>query len=230
MATTEQTDLARRLQANDQLVLDELLRIFGNTVLALLRRQFRGVLREEDFEDVVSIGLFRVWVNRQRFDELQASLQVWFYRICENAARDVLKLGWQKARSLEVPSELAMAHVNSPADFDPAWSSPNPASETVACHAARPSVPEPSAVHLDLKEILAELPQVQRVILLADAAARDAIACSQRLGDELGIPASTVRVYRKRALDRVRREMTSKGYNSAGLRIGLNDCEDGVNP
>ena len=114
---------------------------------------------------------------------------------------------WQKARALEVNSDDALLGC-----CERVVSSQHEADGEMN------SVSAPSAVHHDLKEILSEIPDVQRAILLADAAARDGVACSQRLGDELGLPAATVRVYRKRALERVRREMLARGHG----------CDDGM--
>jgi len=198
---TEDADLAQRLLENDQGSLEEILRLFGAAILGLLRRRFREVLREEDLEDVLSIGLFRLWLSRERFQLDRASLRVWLYRICENAALDVLRMGWQKARAREVNSDDALLG---------------------RCERVTSSLHEgdgraitefpPAAVHHDLKEVLSEIPDVQRAILLADAATRDGVACSQRLSDELGIPASTIRVYRKRAIERVRRELIARGH------------------
>ena len=204
---TENADLAQRLLESDQSCLEEILRLFGAGILALLRRRFLEVLREEDLEDVLSIGLFRLWLSRQRYQHERSSLRVWLYRICENAARDVLRMGWQKARARELNSEEALLGF--------CQRDVEMCRENIANNIDEPS---PTAVHHDLKEVLSEIPNVQRTILLADAAARDGVACSQRLSDELGIPPSTVRVYRKRALDRVRREMLARGHG----------CEDRV--
>jgi RNA polymerase sigma factor (sigma-70 family) len=172
---TEDANLAQRLLENDQGCLEEILRLFGAGIWGLLRRRFREVLRAEDLEDVLSIGLFRLWLRRDRFQLDRVSLRVWLYRICENAARDVLRMGWKKARAREVNSDDALLGISE------RTTSLQPESE-------RP----PPPVHHDLKEVLSEIPDVQRAILLADAAAKDGVACSQRLGDELGIPPSTV--------------------------------------
>ncbi len=160
MELTEDADLARRLLENDQGCLDDILRVFGAGILGLLRRRFRGVLREEDLEDVVSMGHFRLWTSRERYQLDRAFLRVWWYRLFENASRDVLRMGWQKARVREVNSEAAFVGISersSPASCD--------SDRTVL------TVPPPAAVHHDLKEVLSELPEVQRAILLADAAA-----------------------------------------------------------
>ena len=202
MELTEDADIAQRLLGNDQSCVEDVLRSYGPGILALLRRRFRDVLREEDLEDVLSMGLFRMWMSRHRYQRELASLRVWLYRICENAARDVLRMGWQKARAREVNPEVALIGCSGRSKSMSQESNETDVDET-----------SPAAVHHDLKEVLSEIPEVQRAILLADAAARDGVACSQRLSDELGIPASTVRVYRKRALERVRRELRARGHS-----------------
>jgi len=75
------------------------------------------------------------------------------------------------------------------------------------------SQPAPTNLQLDLREIVAELPERQRYIVMADASAREGVASSILIGDELGVPGSTVRVYRKRAMDRIRSELTRRGHD-----------------
>ena len=203
MELADDAEIAQRLLDHDQSCLSDILRSFGAGILGLLRRRFRDALREEDLEDVLSIGLFRLWNNRQRYQRDRASLRVWLFRICENAARDVLRMGWQKTRARELNSEAALLGLS-----EQAVSKPDGSDEYLFQRSA------PAAVNHDLKDVLSELPDVQRAILLADAATRDGVACSQRLSDELGLPASTVRVYRKRAMDRVRREMVARGHGT----------------
>ena len=197
MPSTEQADLARRLLDDDEQVLDDILRTYGPSLLAMLGSRYQGVMCKADLEDVLSIGLFRLWKSRHRFDRNKSSLKVWFFRILESATRDVLRLGWQKARSLEVVSEFqlsqAIDHRNNG-------------------HARPASPATPSEEQLQLREIVAELPEMQRRIIIADAAARDATASSRLLATELGISDSTVRVYRKRAMDRIRDELRQRGY------------------
>ncbi len=200
MELADDAEIAQRLLDDDQSCLADILRVFGAGILALLRRRFRDALREEDLEDVLSVGLFRLWNSRQCYQHERASLRVWLYRICENAARDVLRMGWQKTRARELNSGAELTGISERVSSMPHDSNGELVDQT------------PSAVHHDLKDVLSELPEVQRIILLADAAARDSVACSQRLGDELGLPASTVRVYRKRAMDSVRRELLERGH------------------
>lgn len=198
MPVTEQVDLAQRLLQDDEQVLEDVLRAFGPAIMVVLGNRYRGVLKAQDIEDVLSVGLFRLWTHRLRFDESKASLKVWFFRIVENAARDVLKHGWHKARALEVTSEASLSGA--------VTAEPTPA------NGQSPPVP-PSAIQMEVREIVGGLSEVQRRIVMADAATRDGTACSQMLSEELGLPPGTVRVYRKRAMDRIRRELRQRGHD-----------------
>ncbi len=196
-------DLGARLRAGDEAVLELILRTHGPPILALLRQRFVGRLTVTDFEDVLAAALFRIWQHRARFDPSLASLRVWFFRIAENMARDVLKHGWHKARQLELstePTQLAEA-----ADRRRA----NGESGTEAVDGELPTLRVPLEL---LRELLAELPENQRRIVLADADSRDGVVASHDLASELGIPPSTVRVYRRRALERLRREIEQRGF------------------
>jgi RNA polymerase sigma factor (sigma-70 family) len=155
-----------------------------------------------------------MWQYRARYDSSRASLRVWFYRIAENVARDVLRHGWQKARQLEVvfePLALAMVidhrtleteSVEDPPDED------SPSDKVATDNNTEITRP----ISGDLVEILKLLPEAQRRILLADAESTDGKVASQALASELGIPASTIRVYRRRALEKVRSEMDRRGW------------------
>lgn len=119
-------------------------------------------------------------------------------------------MGWQKARALEISSdELLLGYSTARTDV---LSVRDDVHDVSVNGAAALHGDELFAVHLDLKDVLSDLPDAQRMILLADAVTRDGVACSQRLGDQLGLPAATVRVYCKRALDRIRRELIPRGH------------------
>ncbi|MBC7819582.1 MAG: sigma-70 family RNA polymerase sigma factor [Planctomycetaceae bacterium] len=194
-------DLGARLRAGDEDVLEVILRTHGPPILALLRQRFVGPLTATDFEDVLAAALFRIWQHRARFDPSQASLRVWFFRIAENLARDVLKHGWHKARQLELSTEpLLLAEA-----ID--RRRPNGESDMDAGDGELPTLRVPLEL---LRELLASLPENQRRIVLADADSRDGVVASHDLASELGIPPSTVRVYRRRALERLRREIEER--------------------
>ena len=205
--STSQPDIGQRLISGDETALEAALRAHGPPVKALLRRKFFGPLTDTDFEDVLAVALYRMWQYRTRYDASRASVQVWFYRIAENVARDVLRHGWQKARQLEVAFEpLALSAVVDHRTLKPKDSINKGASQNESVdQTERP-------IGKDLIDVLKLLPETQRKILLADAESTDGKVASQDLASELGIPASTIRVYRRRALEKVRSEMDRRGW------------------
>lgn len=211
-AQAEEIDrLPERLADGDEKALEDLLRECGPPVRGLLARKYCGVLAEGDFEDVLPIALFRVWQHRERFDPTRASLKAWFYRIATNAARDVLRYGWYKARRLEVSYEaalLASVSVDPAAEVSDAFSQEEEGAEGDSADVENP---EHEEVRQLLREVLATLSEKQRRIVLADAASREGKVPSQELSDELGIPPATVRVYRRRAIAKLRKEMDRRG-------------------
>lgn len=195
MPSIEQPDLCELLATGDDRVLEEILRAYGGPVCAVLLQKYAGILQRADIEDVVSIGLYRVWSSRESFDPDKGSLRAWFYRIADNAARDVLRHGWQKARQMEVAFEPAAL-----------------ASLAERSHNGQPEEGLQAEQHMEIREIIATLPQIQQAIVLADASCRDGKASSRLLAEEFGMRAATVRVYRKRALAAIRAELERRGH------------------
>ena len=144
------------------------------------------VLHYEDIEDVVSIALRRLWDARADYDDTKQSLRVWFYCIAENAAKDVLKHGWHKARRLErYPGQD--------------WLDQKPDGKTPASASLKGSEKRKASKEAtDLEKVVNKLSDEQRAIVMADAASRDGAASNEFLADDLGIPAAHVRVYRPR--------------------------------
>ena len=201
-AGDENTRLAVALLDNDERALEDILRLYGPEITELLHRKFTlhlGVLKYEDIEDVLVIALNRLWDARATYDDKKQTIRVWFYCIAENAAKDVKKLGWHKASKLEsLPGKE--------------WFEQNPTCEASAPADAKKAKAEAKELK-DLKSVVDNLPEVQRRIVLADAASRDDVAASADLAPELGIPVAYVKVYRKRAMDTIRKEMQKLGYN-----------------
>lgn len=200
--------LTERLANGDETALEQILREFGPPVRGLLARKYCGVLGDGDFEDVLSIALFRVWQHRERFDPTRASLKAWFYRIATNAARDVLRYGWHKARRLEVSYEAASLASVSVMEAGEAFSQTR---RSAGDDSADVKKPEHEEVRQLLREVLATLSDAQRRIVLADAASKEGKVPSQELSDELGIPPATIRVYRRRAIEKLRKELDRRG-------------------
>ena len=67
MELTEDTDFVQQLHENDQTCREEILCSFGDGILILLRRSFHDVLCEEDLDDVLFVGLCRLWNSRMRY-------------------------------------------------------------------------------------------------------------------------------------------------------------------
>ncbi len=195
----QNTEIGLRLLEGDEGVIDKILRIYGPQIFAFLLRKYDTVFNEADIEDVLSIATFRLWQARNAYDESRGSVRVWFFKIADNAAKDVLKLGWQKARMLEIVVDSY--------EFDGlAVYQDNIGEQTK-------KEPQHAKMFKDVRKILEALPDVQRRILKADAHARDGKAETRALAAELGLPVGTVRIYRKRGIDRMKEEMRKLGYD-----------------
>ncbi len=213
--STSQPDIGQRLISGDETAIEAALRAHGPPVKALLRRKFFGPLTDTDFEDILAVALFRMWQYRTRYDPSRATLRVWFFRIAENVTKDVQRHGWQKARQLEVSFEpLALSAVIDHRTLE-AGSIDGSSDDGSTGQLATPAenkVPGALPIVEHLMEVLKLLPDAQRRILLADAESADGKVVSQDLASELGISASTIRVYRRRALEKVRSELDRRGW------------------
>lgn len=209
----------QRLRDGDEAVLEILLREHGATIRAVLKQKFPGPLDHSDFEDILAVALFRVWSRRDQFDPDRGSLRAWFYRIAVNVTKDVLRYGWQKARQLEISyepaalSDVAIERVTQRGCDESAFTTNESARSTASNSPATDFDGElfDDRLRRELRAIVDELPEAQRRIILADAASRDGKVSSEYLSQELGIPPGTVRVYRRRALTRLRNELDLRG-------------------
>lgn len=199
-------DLALRLMDDDESALVEILRRYGPAIAAALRGKYE-TLNYQDVEDMLSIALWRLWQARHGYDDNRSTLRTYFYRIAENAARDVFKFGWNRARQLEV-------NYGETRELEAVASSPSTADDCedgspCACKARSKKA---ERERNDLREVVAELPESQRHIIVADSYAKDDVADAGKLADELGIATTSVRVYRLRAMDTIRRKMRERGH------------------
>jgi RNA polymerase sigma factor (sigma-70 family) len=171
--------------------LEVIIRDHASAVRDILIPRYRGGLTPSDIDDVVATASHRLWRHRAEFSKLR-SPRAWFVRIADNVARDVLRYGWQKARQLEVAAEKSYLE-----SFPP----------TAQVEAAEI---DPQLVE-KIRVAVERLPENQRKIIWADALSRDGNIPAEDLARELGIPPGTVRVYRKRALDKLRKLLTEQG-------------------
>ncbi len=211
--TTEDqnTRLAMALLDDDEEALAEILRCYGPAIIKSLSKKFvdhKRLLRYEDIEDVVAIALKRLWDARADYNDKKQSLRVWFYCLAANAAKDVLKHGWHKAYRLERnPGSDWLDEKEDRSSVDPE----EPPAKIKAVK---------SKLATDLESVLNKMSDVQRIIVLADAAAGDGKASTEHLADELAIPAAHVRVNRQRGNAFLRREMKNLGHDIPESRDG----------
>jgi DNA-directed RNA polymerase specialized sigma24 family protein len=194
------SDLKRQLIDNNEGVLAKILREFGPAVAASLRRRY-FILNENDVEDVLAIALYRLWAFRKRLDVAEGPLAALFYRIADNAVRNLFKSGWHRLRLQEVRLE----------DWAEVVEAPVRSIEPVCSIDREPS--DLGKIRQDLQIIIDSLPTAYRYIVLADANAKDRVASAELIAEELEIPAGTVRVYRNRAMNAIRGKLRLLGYS-----------------
>jgi RNA polymerase sigma factor (sigma-70 family) len=197
----ENTRLAIALLENDESALEDILRLYGPDVSKLLNAKYTlrlRVLTHEDIEDVVIVALHRLWEARASYDDGQATLRAWFYCIADNFAKDVNKLGLNKARMLEWRPGKE-------------WLEQSPKCATRETTEAEGE--QESQEKRDLRTVVNNLPDVQRRIILADSLDRDEVAASADVAADLGIPVAYVKVYRQRGMATIRKEMRKLGHN-----------------
>ncbi len=185
MSGTDGSDhaLGLRLQRGDDAVLAEVLRRYGPHVAGLLRRTFHW-LGTEDINDVLAEAVFKLWMNRTRFDPARGSLKTYFYVIARSAAVDLTKLSWFQASLTQRPLD----------DQDP----PAPAGTDHDHYSPlRQEV-------LQLRQILRQWDEIDRVILLASTQEGH---WAKDLARQLGMTAGAVRVRRHRLVAKLREEM-----------------------
>jgi len=99
-------DLLEGIRAGDEMALDELIvRKTG----PLLQLAFRILGDREEARDVVQVAFFKVWENRERFDD-RWSPNTWIYRIVNNLAIDHLRSRQSRERQVE-PVRQHLRHV-----------------------------------------------------------------------------------------------------------------------
>ena len=178
--------LALRLRAGDEGVLKEILQALRLSMAGSLRSRFGKLLSTHDVEEVLSNALFRLWQSRGRYDPQRAPLALWFFIAVRSSAIDLLR---KRARS---------PRVDSPAE----WSIP--ARDHFRAEEADVASPELARLH----ELLQQLPEADRRILLTFGERRDEGAWVGELAEELSMTANAVRVRKSRLLDWLRQKMT----------------------
>lgn len=197
-----QDTIALKVFDGDESALTDILKHYAPRIERALLKKYEGYLTAEDVEEIISDAVRKLWGARASYDDKKCSIRAFLYLIAVRRARDVLQLGWQKARQLQVNVEkeflenalVECRHPGSTPEDNP------PSAESIKRQKA-------------VRETLAELQPVQRRILEEDAMAEDDVEASE-LGRRLGgIPAGTIRVYRMRAKEAFRKGMEKRGHD-----------------
>lgn len=194
-------EITQQLAHNDVAALDAVLRAYGPVVGAAIKRKY-FVLNSHDIDDILSVALFQLWNLRARFDPAKGSLRASFFRIADHVALDLMRHGWHKARQREVALQ----------DIYPTKEPGDSTAEQPDCETVLSEVGT-SPIQEHLRQIVDSLPDAYRYIILADACARDRVASTAFLSQELDIPEGSVRVYRSRAMASIRTEFRRLGYS-----------------
>ncbi len=95
----ERTDreILRGIKGGDEMALDELI---TRKTGPLVQLAYRILGDREEARDVVQVGFFKVWENRDKFDD-RWSPNTWIYRIVNNLAIDHLRSRQSRERQVE---------------------------------------------------------------------------------------------------------------------------------
>ncbi|MGK0189437.1 MAG: RNA polymerase sigma factor (sigma-70 family) [Verrucomicrobiales bacterium] len=189
----------RREAALDECALELMLREYGGMVKGTLMQRYTTAFGAADVDDVMAIAVERVWRNRDKFDPKKGGLKAWFFRIADNVARDVLRVGWYKARKLEVIVAQGALDGMAVKELTPQ-----------SADAGESGSQQKEISRQLLLEVLGKLPEAQRRILWADALSPSGPVPTVDLARELNLSRGTVRVYRTKALARLRKELAGR--------------------
>ncbi len=202
LETETETEMASPGRLDTEEDLRQLLQYEGGRVRAALLFRFRPALKAEDIEEILSLALQKAWQSRTQHDPAKGTLRAWFYCIAQRTAIDRLKSAATQRRLREVEWDAA-ADAFSAADSPEAAVGTLPTEDESTDPGADTAK---SALKAALLNAMASLPEMQRRILWADALGSGGgqPPTSEELGAELGLPAATVRVYRKRGMEKLR--------------------------
>lgn len=198
-------NIALRLWDGDETVLAELAVEFGPQLEIALKKKY-GIC-SEDAEDSVAAGILCFWKIRDRYDPSR-SLRAFLYRIVDRIAlkHKTGHLKWQMQRNREriIDPDLLAELVSVNEQVETGTKS------------------EPSKEHSKIvQDAISTLSETERKVLVAYADAGDKSEIdSTKLGIKLGlelngipIPGGTIRQQKKRAIEKMKAELTKRGYN-----------------
>jgi len=186
-------DIALMMMEGDPEGVRWLLQKYGGKVKAGLQSEFRHVLAVPEIDEALNVGALKAFRAADQYDERKGSLRVWFYKIAQNAARDLIRV--EKRHQVES------------LEFDPPWHAEIDTKDDDHSH------PEQTKLSRDLKEAVAALPGLQKAIIEADLAS-GGLADANRLAQAHGSTVSTIYVSRSQARKKLREEMRRRGYQT----------------
>jgi RNA polymerase sigma-70 factor (ECF subfamily) len=168
---------------------------FWETVIQEVQRVAYALRNYYNLEraELTSAILEHVWEKRGCYQPAKGSLRQWVIALAQNLAKDMLKSRRHKSLLLQARS-----------GYD----------GLAAEHRAEPAYPRDEEQHLD--EILAGLSPHDREIILEHSRTDGAGRWAADLAERLGIQASTIRVKRVRAHERIKQAFRERGYNPTG--------------
>ncbi|MBM3740046.1 MAG: sigma-70 family RNA polymerase sigma factor [Acidobacteria bacterium] len=181
-------ELIPKVLAGDREAAEE----FGLTVFAaFLAHARRRGLREPDDEDAASEALVKVLANLGKYQVREgAGLNSWAYRILNNVINRKLKAA-RPMVALDDTPEASLGRLDEPIEgAEPSGS----AADTSRLHAALGALPSIQQQVLHLKYFADDRGESERTFAA--------------IGQQLGIPESTARVYHHRAIARLRQSLT----------------------
>lgn len=186
-------DIALRLMEGDESVLGDILQHYGPALEKAIDMRFTP-LAAEDAEEVAADAVLRLWQHRRHYDPCKASVRTLLYRIAVNRAKDVIALGWQKARRTEEQVDP---------DFLSQFEAPEEMVELP---------PDDEKLRNDVNVALSVLSEHQRRILETGAFAGSARVKDSVLAKELGIPVARVAVERHRGKKKLAERLKLLGH------------------
>lgn len=99
-------ELVRRFVGGDPDALVEIDEEFGPRIREILRRQFAGLLRPLEIDDVLQEAELRAWRDCEQFDGACGSLPAWFFGIARHAGQELANSDWARQRQRESESDF----------------------------------------------------------------------------------------------------------------------------
>lgn len=188
-------EIVLRLLDRDQDALRELTLRYGGYLLNAVRRHYGHLLSEEDIEEVVQDTFLKAWNHIGEYDDRKAKLTTWLFAVAKNVAIDHMR---RSAHVLEV--------VNPREDADHPEDRRPPMVTNMS--------PEKTQSLSRLSDAMGHLSDLERAIVETDAHV-GIEASTSLMKKQSGLPAGTIRVYRCRALKKLRDALT-KANGEAG--------------